>query len=123
MGVAPEIKLNCLQLRLNSIFLQSKSPLLMGVKRLKLSESQLALFDLLCTRPVWLTALSFTQLMELTEFLFHSNGFVESIQLLKLTVSLLHSNELSGCSISPLAYCVFLISLVANARSACWPTE
>ena len=106
----------------------------MGVKkRLKLSESQLALLDLLCTRPVWLTDLSFAQLMELTEFLFHSNELVEHTQLLGLTVFLLHSNELSGCSISPLAYCVFLLSLVAyyvflfslvaNARSACWPTE
>ena len=77
----------------------------MGVKkRLELTESQLALRDLLCTRPVWLTALNFTQLMERTEILFHSNGLVESIQLLKLTVSLLHSNELFGCSLSPLAY-------------------
>ena len=77
----------------------------MGVKKgLELTESQRALHDLLCTRPVWLTALTFTQLMELTEFLFHSNELVESTQLLKLTVSLLHSNELSGCSISPLAY-------------------
>ena len=57
MGVAPEVKLNCLQLRLNSIFLQSKSPLPMGVKKgLDLMESQLALRDLLCIRPVWLTA-------------------------------------------------------------------
>ena len=80
----------------------------MGVKkRLKLAESQLALRDLLCTRPIWLTAFFiFTQLMELTEFLLYSNGLVESIQLLKLTVSLLHSNELSGCYISPLAYLV-----------------
>ena len=71
MGVAPEIKLNCSQLRLNSIFLQLKSPLPMGVKkRLKLSESQLALLDLLCTRPVWLTDLRFAQLVELTVFLF-----------------------------------------------------
>ena len=77
MGVAPEIKLNCLQLRLNSIFLQSKSLLPMGVKkRLKLSESQLALLDLLCTRPVWLTDLSFAQLVELTVSLFHSNGLI-----------------------------------------------
>ena len=105
MGVAPEIKLNCLQLRLNSIFLQSKSLLPMGVKkRLKLSESQLALLDLLCTRPVWLTDLSFAQLVDLTVFLFHSNGLIESTQLLKLTDFLLHSNALSGCSISPLAY-------------------
>ena len=53
MGVAPEIKLNCLQLRLNSIFLQSKSPLPMGVKKgLELLESRLALRDLLCIRPV-----------------------------------------------------------------------
>ena len=60
----------------------------MGVKKgLKLTESQLALHDLLCTRQVWLTALNFTQLMERTEILFHSNGLVESIQLLKLTVS------------------------------------
>ena len=57
MGVALEIKLNCLQLRLNSIFLQSKSPLPMGVKKgLDLLESRLALRDLLCIRPVWLTA-------------------------------------------------------------------
>ena len=57
MGVAPEIKLNCLQLRLNSIFLQSKSPLPMGVKKeLNMLESRLALHDLLCIRPVWLTA-------------------------------------------------------------------
>ena len=57
MGVAPEIKLNCLQLRLNSIFLQSKSPLPMGVmKGLELMESQLASLDLLYIRPVWLTA-------------------------------------------------------------------
>ena len=60
MGVAPEIKLNCLQLRLNSNFPQSKSPLPMGVKkRLDLLESRLALCDLLCTQPCWLTALSF----------------------------------------------------------------
>ena len=77
----------------------------MGVKkRLKLTESQLALLDLLCTRPVRLTDLGFTQLMELTEILFHSNGLVESIQLLKLTASLLYSNELSGCSLGPSAY-------------------
>ena len=57
MGVAPEIKLNCLQLRLNSIFLQSKSPLPMGVKKeLNMLESRLASRDLLCIRPVWLTA-------------------------------------------------------------------
>ena len=60
-----------------------------------------------------LLLLSFTQLMKLTEYLFHSNRLVESTQLLKLTVPLLHSNELSGCSISPLAYRVFLLSLVA----------
>ena len=43
----------------------------MGVKkRLELTESQLALRDLLCTRPVWLTALSFTQLMELTVYFY-----------------------------------------------------
>ena len=74
-------------------------------------------FGLLCTRPVWLTDLSFTQLMELTEFLFHSNELVESTQLMKLTVPLLHSNDLSGCSISPLAYRVFLLSLVAYCVS------
>ena len=86
----------------------------MGVKkRLKLTESQLALLDLLCTRPVWLTALSFAQLLELTVFLLHSNGLVESTQPLGLTVSLLYSNEFFGCSLSPLAYRVFLLSLVA----------
>ena len=72
----------------------------MGVKkRLKISESQLALLDLLCTRPVWLTDLSFAQLVELTVLLLHSNVFVESAQLLELTASLLHSNELAECSI------------------------
>ena len=59
----------------------------MGVKkRLKLSESQLALLDLLFTRPVWLTDLSFAQLVELTVLLLHSNVIVESAQLLELTV-------------------------------------
>ena len=107
MGLAPEIKLNCLQFRLNSIFLQSKSPLPMGVqKRLKLTESQLASRDLLCTQPVWLTDLSFAQLMELTELLLHSNRLVEFTQLVKLTKFLWHSNALSGCSISPLAYLI-----------------
>ena len=96
----------------------------MGVKKgLELTESQLALRDLLYTRPAWLTALSFAQLVELTVLLLHSNGLVESTQPLGLTVSLLHSNEFFGCSLSPLAYCVFLFSPVANARSACWPTE
>ena len=43
----------------------------MGVKKnLKLTESQLALLDLLCTRPVWLTALNFAQLVEPTVLLF-----------------------------------------------------
>ena len=55
--------------------------------------------------------------MELTEFLFHSHELVESTQLIKLTVPLLHSNELSGCSISLLAYRVFLLSLVAYCVS------
>ena len=77
----------------------------MGVKkRLKPTESQLALLDLLCNRPVWLTDLSFAQLIELTVLLLHSNVLVESAQLLEFTVSLLHPNELSGCSLSPLAY-------------------
>ena len=61
----------------------------MGVKkRLKISESQLALLNLLCTRPVWLTDLSFAQLVELTVLLLHSNGLVEYTQLLELTVLL-----------------------------------
>ena len=101
MGVAPEIKLNCLQLRLNSIFPSVEKPAPNGSKkkRLKISESQLALLNLLCTRPVWLTDLSFAQLVELTVLLLHSNVLVESAQLLELTVSLLHSNELAECSI------------------------
>ena len=51
--------------------------------------------------------------MELTVFLLQSNGLVESTQPLGLTVSLLYSNEFFGCSLSLLAYRVFLLSLVA----------
>ena len=59
------------------------------------------------------TDLSFTQLVELTVFLLQSNGLVESTQPLGLTVSLLYSDEFFGCSLSLLAYRVFLLSLVA----------
>ena len=78
MGVAPEIKLNCLQLRLNSNFPQSKSPLPMGVKkRLDLLESRLALFDLLCTQPCWLTCgtrMSLECSLSLTAYLMESTN-------------------------------------------------
>ena len=90
MGVAPEIKLNCLQLRLNSIFLQSKSLLPMGVKRGLDLELRLALCDLLCIQPVWLTA--------------------RVCSALGAYWMLLHSNEMFEFSISSLAYCTNLFS-------------
>ena len=76
MGVAPEIKLNCLQLRLNSILLQSNSPLPMGVTKG---------LDFVFGRSGLLH--EFVQLLELTESLLHSNELFEFIQLLELTVS------------------------------------
>ena len=68
MGVAPEIKLNCLQLRLNSIFFSRKARSRLGVKkRLDLLESRLALCDLLCVFSRFGLLYEFLQLVELTE--------------------------------------------------------
>ena len=88
MGVAPEIKLNCLQLRLNSIFLQSKSLLPMGVKKGLDLESRLALCDLLCIRPVWLTV-RVCSALGASWMLLYSNAMFEFVQLVGLLSELI----------------------------------